>query len=195
MPPGPAAAGPLDPMIVASLHDLGRASEAGTAGIRDLVTTFLDDSGSRFADLRVAVRDGDEHTRISTVVDAEGWERAKSRPEVRSLLQRFGTQVGRMILGENVWVDTALRDLSKRTVFTDVRFPNEADAIRSRHGIVIRVERSGVGPVNSHPSETGLDHYSFDVVIQNDGTIEEFHASINDAVGQWMDRSAFLDGS
>lgn len=59
MPPGPAAAGPLDPMIVASLHDLGRASEAGTAGIRDLVTTFLDDSGSRFADLRVAVRDGD----------------------------------------------------------------------------------------------------------------------------------------
>jgi len=52
-------AGPLDPTIVASLHDLGRDSEAGPAGIHDLVTSFLDDSGSRFADLRIAVRDGD----------------------------------------------------------------------------------------------------------------------------------------
>ena len=59
MPSGTAAAGPLDPTIVASLHDLGRDSEAGIAGIRDLVTTFLDDGGSRFADLRVALRDGD----------------------------------------------------------------------------------------------------------------------------------------
>ena len=54
-----ATAGPLDPTIVASLHDLGRVSEAGSAGIRDLVTTFLDDSGSHFADLRIAVRDDD----------------------------------------------------------------------------------------------------------------------------------------
>lgn len=59
MPSGVTSAGPLDPTIVASLHDLGRGSEAGTAGIRDLVTTFLEGSDSRFADLRVAVRDGD----------------------------------------------------------------------------------------------------------------------------------------
>lgn len=59
MPSAATSAGPLDPMIVASLHDLGRGSEAAIAGIRDLVTTFLDDSGSRLADLRVAVRDGD----------------------------------------------------------------------------------------------------------------------------------------
>jgi CheY-like chemotaxis protein len=52
-------AGPLDPTIVASLHALGRDSEAGPAGIHDVVTSFLDDSWSRFADLRIAVRDGD----------------------------------------------------------------------------------------------------------------------------------------
>jgi PAS domain S-box-containing protein len=52
-------AGPLDPTIVASLHDLGRDSEAGPAGINDLVTSFLDASGLGFADLRIAVRDGD----------------------------------------------------------------------------------------------------------------------------------------
>lgn len=50
---------PLDPMIIATLHELGRGSEGGAAGIRDLVTTFLDGSDSRFADLRIAVRDGD----------------------------------------------------------------------------------------------------------------------------------------
>jgi CheY-like chemotaxis protein len=52
-------AGPLDPTIIESLHDLGRDSAVGAAGIRSLVTTFLDDSASRLADLRVAVGRGD----------------------------------------------------------------------------------------------------------------------------------------
>nr|WP_290512559.1 PAS domain S-box protein [Aeromicrobium sp.] len=59
IPSGTAGSGPLDPMIVASLHDLGRDVEAGNAGMRDAVTTFIDNSESLFADLRVAVLDGD----------------------------------------------------------------------------------------------------------------------------------------
>ena len=64
-PPGPPAAppaaisGPLDPAVIASLHDLGRESAAGADGIRSLVTTYLDDSEERFDDLRVAVGHGD----------------------------------------------------------------------------------------------------------------------------------------
>jgi HPt (histidine-containing phosphotransfer) domain-containing protein len=56
---GPTVGEPLDPAVVASLRELGGDSTVGSAGIRDLVRTFLDDSVSRFAELRAAVRDGD----------------------------------------------------------------------------------------------------------------------------------------
>jgi signal transduction histidine kinase/CheY-like chemotaxis protein/HPt (histidine-containing phosphotransfer) domain-containing protein len=58
-PPTDAGAEPLDPTIIESLHELGRDSAVGAAGIRSLVTTFLDDSASRLADLRVALGRGD----------------------------------------------------------------------------------------------------------------------------------------
>ena len=69
-------------------------------------------------------------------------------------------------------------------IITDVRFPNEAQAIKDRGGIVIRVNREesvlykgvkhvkGLKSIN-HPSETSLDNYDFDHVIDNNGTIDE----------------------
>lgn len=73
-------------------------------------------------------------------------------------------------------------------IITDVRFPNEADAILERDGILIRLERDlhytisdykvheqrlkGFYP--EHYSETALDSYSkFTETITNNGSIEE----------------------
>lgn len=113
-----------------------------------------------------------ERSRVSQRVAALGWDGAKSHPEVRRLLQRLGTDAGRSVLGENVWVDAALNalDPDKNYVVTDARFPNEADAIRSRGGVVLRIERPGVHPVNAHVSETALDEYGFDGIVVNDST-------------------------
>ena len=52
-------------------------------------------------------------------------------------------------------------------IITDCRFPNEAEAIKDRGGIIIRVDRPGVEPVNAHPSETALDNLDFDYRIAN----------------------------
>ena len=60
-----------------------------------------------------------------------------------------------------------------RLAISDVRFPNEADAIRAFGGLVVRVERPGVGPINGHESEIALDGYDFDLVVVNDGTLDE----------------------
>jgi hypothetical protein len=60
-------------------------------------------------------------------------------------------------------------------IITDVRFPNEAQAIKDRGGIVIRIERPG-GESHcggAHASETALDTYNFDYVIDNEGDIDE----------------------
>lgn len=60
-------------------------------------------------------------------------------------------------------------------IITDMRFSNEMRAVTSRDGITIRVIRPvTLDTINSfHESETSLDDAEFDVVIVNDGTIEQ----------------------
>lgn len=60
-------------------------------------------------------------------------------------------------------------------IITDVKFPNEAKAIKDRaNSLLIRVERPNFVSENNHESETALDNYEgFDKVIINDGNIED----------------------
>jgi hypothetical protein len=124
---------------------------------------------------------GSKSFRVRNVVDAHGWEYAKDQfPEVRALLQRVGTDAGRKVLGENVWVDAVMRDLPQRpVVFTDVRFPNEAKAIQDAGGAVVRITRPGFTPgPDAHVSETALDDFRFDYHVTNSGTLDDLHSAI-----------------
>lgn len=71
-------------------------------------------------------------------------------------------------------------------IITDCRFENEAKAIKDRDGILIRTQRNHqwldvkdwknhtgkkVPHVDEHPSETALDLYQFDYVIDNNSDI------------------------
>lgn len=96
--------------------------------------------------------------------------------------QMVGQRV-REIFGEDVWVNSALADLSSQLVITDVRYPNEVAAIKRAGGIVIRIIRDGVelndGRDIKHISETALDSYDqFDAVIVNNRTLEEFEKEL-----------------
>ena len=92
---------------------------------------------------------------------------------VREFLQTLGTRALRDNLNENVWINSLFGNFneSSQWLVTDTRFPNEANAIKERGGIVVRVDR-GLS-TGDHPSETALDDYEFDYVIPNTGTIEE----------------------
>lgn len=124
--------------------------------------------------------------RVSDLVADFGWDRAKREClEVRELLQRFGTEAGRSVLGENVWVDALMRNVQpgERVVVTDMRFPNELAAIRGAGGLTVAILRRDYGPVNGHVSETALaDLGLFDVVLENDGTVADLHEQIRAAV-------------
>lgn len=120
---------------------------------------------------------------LRTVIDKETWEGVKKyqyKDSVRQLLQRLGTEAGREVLGENVWVDAALTgyDDNAKLVVTDCRFVNEAEAVTSRGGVMWRIMRQGVGPANSHASETSLDDWNFDAYVHNDGTLKDLAASV-----------------
>jgi hypothetical protein len=124
--------------------------------------------------------------RLRKLIDSAGWEYVKvTYPEVRALLQRAGTDAGRRVLGANVWVDALFREHedAPALVVSDVRFPNEAQAVADRGGIVLRVDRPGVGPKRSrngevHESEVALDDWPFDHWLINDGTPADLHEKL-----------------
>jgi hypothetical protein len=72
-----------------------------------------------------------------------------------ALLQKVGTEFGRHVLGEDVWVDhmgARIGDAAGPVVIDDLRFPNEAEFIRARGGLVVEIVRQG------HKLEDGRDH-------------------------------------
>lgn len=103
---------------------------------------------------------------------------------VREFLQYFGTDLIRKNLGDNIWVYATFVDYKPKKlseynpskwIISDVRFPNEVEAIKDRNGIIIRINRNNsLFKSVVHESETALDNYdNFDYIINNDGTIEE----------------------
>ena len=106
----------------------------------------------------------------------------------REFLQKLGTEAMREGLHTNVWVNALMADYitesfrsDKKTnwIITDVRFPNEMEAIAEKGGITIRVVRPGT-VVGEHPSETSLYSAEFDYTIVNDSTIEELVKKVRD---------------
>jgi ABC-type dipeptide/oligopeptide/nickel transport system ATPase component len=112
---------------------------------------------------------------------------------VREFLQKLGTEAMREGLHTNVWVNALFSDYVAvvkewdefgndtvveypNWIITDMRFPNEMEAVVKRNGITIRVTRPVKKSKNTarlHPSETSLDKAEFDYEIINDGTMEE----------------------
>lgn len=124
---------------------------------------------------------------LSSLIKQYGWDEVKrGNTEVRRLLQRLGTEVGRNLISPNFWTDQAEKKINdllmaeKNVVITDVRFANEAELIHRYGGKVIKIERSGVDQVRAHSSET-LD-FSFDRIVHNDGDIQYLYDQIREAI-------------
>lgn len=120
--------------------------------------------------------------RLKTIVDKKGWTKAKRIPGVRKYLQWLGTEVGREVFGEDIWINTlkpkieSLLQNGKSVIITNVRFENEAQYIEELGGSIVLVTRPGVGPVNGHRSDKGeaFDYAIFRV--ENNGTEEDLRA-------------------
>lgn len=86
----------------------------------------------------------------------------------------------------NHWIDHARGAIRGRSccVFTDVRFQNEADFIRSLGGIIVRVIHGWLAAVGEHESESGQLAIRSDQSVLNDGTIEHLHAQLLEIVGE-----------
>ena len=106
----------------------------------------------------------------------------------REFLQCFGTDICRTIK-DTVWVDSCINRIlqsgTELAIIPDVRFPNEAEAIKRAGGKVIRFTRNPHD--DDHASETALKDYDgFDCVIDNANmTIDETNKAILSQLGKW----------
>jgi ABC-type oligopeptide transport system ATPase subunit len=137
----------------------------------------------------IDIEDFEDQEFKKTNLDAEWWttcDEGHQPMTVRDFLQKLGTDALRNGLHPNVWVNALMSDYKKQLrietnhphsehlttrypnwIITDVRFENEAKAIKDKGGVVIRVDRPGVSPINNHPSETSLDNWKFDYKVFN----------------------------
>ena len=106
----------------------------------------------------------------------------------RMMMQKIGTEIIRKQVSENFWIDAMTKKISKirneygkdiNIIIHDVRFLNEAELVRWFKGTIIRVERDTENNTKStHLSETEMDEIIPNIVIDNNGTLEDLNNSI-----------------
>jgi hypothetical protein len=126
----------------------------------------------------------------------------------RWVLQYWGTEVCRKGFHDDIWIaslENKLRTSKDNIVISDVRFPNEIKAIHNAGGKVIRVKRGpepewyehavnfNAGPhrlgwaigkdaldkAKVHASEYSWVGGDIDIVIENNGTIDDLYKQIH----------------
>lgn len=124
--------------------------------------------------------------RLSYLVRHHGWEYVKDEvPEVRRILQQMGQAVREA--DADFWVRVALAKIDALcglpVVVTDVRYPNEAEALRAAGFMLVRIERRldrhPFRTASQHESETALDDFIADAAVFNDGSIAELHRQVD----------------
>lgn len=124
---------------------------------------------SAAAALGVSVEDLEHWKRSGAVVGftTPGGLQLSEPLSAREYLQRYGTEAHRDIFDTDFWVEqTDLSHDGRIVLVTDVRFPNEAEAIKRAGGHVVLVEGPG-DDVPAHTSEDPLPESVIDAVIDN----------------------------
>lgn len=129
----------------------------------------------------------------------------------RWILQYWGTNLCREKFHTDIWIaslENKLRKSKDNSVITDVRFPNEIEAIHNAGGKVVRIQRGptpewyrDAADVNAgkkcsnyavakerleklgiHPSETAWVGGDIDHIVNNDGTIDDLYSQLRNLV-------------
>lgn len=103
----------------------------------------------------------------------------------RHVMQTLGTEWGRKCIGEDFWAELWVHHANNalaaggRVVTDDCRFPNEAEAVRSLGGVIIKLAGRG-GIAGTHESEAGCGQA--DAIVDNDGCVTELYAGVEEAI-------------
>lgn len=117
----------------------------------------------------------------------------------RRILQLLGTESVRHVFGGDTWVlnaelrlEALLQSEAREAlpvevcIWTDCRYPEEAQWIRDNGGIVIQIERSGIAAVESHSSERPLPVELVSNIVRNDGSLDDLSDLVQLLLPDWL---------
>ncbi len=184
-PPPPPVVGPsrmdMEVRVIAFMGGIGVGKSTAASITEELI-------GSHYRLKRVSFAEP-----IKKMVEVLGVPRAdiddrtvRERPHprlagrsIRWALQTLGTEWGRDMIHQDIWVKTAARDICDFlawepkgvVVIDDLRFLNEAEAVKRMSGVIVRiVKKFGVEfkGVHGHSSERASDSIRSDIIVEND---------------------------
>lgn len=163
---------------------------------------------------RVLLEGGNAESRKWREEVDEFWsKRLKKTITPRLVLQWMGTEAGREVFGEDLWVTSVesrlIKNQSRNNVITDVRFPNEVEMIHRLGGVCVHVKRGPdpdfvaalcYEPLNemsemrklfmaSHYPEVHISEWAWvghpliKYQIQNEGTLEQLYTKVEVLLG------------
>lgn len=106
------------------------------------------------------------------------------------LMQVLGEGL-KSVYGRDVWARIVMREEvpdDRPCIITDLRHKTEYAMVKAAGFVTVRINRPG-RPIDrdpTHISEVDLDDEHFDYVIDNDGTLEDFHRAVDDVMEKIM---------
>lgn len=102
----------------------------------------------------------------------DGYNIVVQKTTPRILLQQLGTECGRDIIHNNIWVNATMSEYkdTENWMITDCRFPNEAEAVHTEGGITIRVNR----PIQERFPELWEEYIGNSEALKKYGDEEDF---------------------
>jgi hypothetical protein len=136
------------------------------------------------------------------------WAKRLDMPTLtpRWVLQYWGTEVCRKAFHDDIWIaslENKLRNSKDHVVISDCRFPNEISSIKNAGGKIVWVQRGALPDwyntaidanrgsnvalnelklLKIHASETAWVGTDFDLVLDNNGTIDDLYTQAKDLV-------------
>lgn len=101
----------------------------------------------------------------------------------RSLLQGLGDYMRDK--NPEIFIESELYDNPKKCIISDCRMLNEANAIKKRGGVIVRVIREHAGNNDTHKSEVEIDMIEPDYLIYNNKSIADLNNSLEQLVSLW----------
>lgn len=121
------------------------------------------------------------------------WQQHKESPipayggkSLRQILQTLGTEWGRCMIHDDLWVTRAKEVLIARgpgMIISDVRFENEAAFVRKHGGVVVHIRRNQAPRIHDHASENGIAIEPADFILDNNGSIDDLEHKLFELFG------------
>lgn len=110
---------------------------------------------------------------------------------IRNLMQIVGTDIGCNLLGNDIWLGFALDAWVKALqtgkyeyfIVTDCRQSHEIEMFRAMNANIVHINKACINSNDQHITEIGIVPNINEVIVNNDGSLDDLYDKIKNLIG------------